>query len=592
MFLTKFSICLLVSTFTVAILLLIKKVFRNQLSAKWQYNIWFLLLVAMALPFIPSQWIDIGEKFILFDWNPPEEMNTTAIHSSNDHLLNEKNWIQDFTVSVNHSTSDILNMTIGILWLTGIMISAIFVSIAWLQLRKIKRSVSKITQDDYLSLFEQAKQRLNISKQLIIGESPLVNSPMTFGIFQTYIVLPVHFDKYLTKEEVNYIFLHELNHFKFKDILSNYCIVIFQALYWFNPLVWYAFKEMRLDREIACDIAVLKLVNQHLHTAYGKTILRFANHTSIQRSFSFVNQLNGSKKQLTKRIKNIASFQSESKLLKLKSIIIFLLVGVFVMIQIPFVSAMAADNNQYHFDNKHTEYIDLVDYFSGYKGSFVLYDMQADQFRIYNEKLSTTRVSPDSTYKIYSALLSLESNIISPNNSLIKWDGTTYDYKAWNQNQDLNTAMTYSVNWYFQELDRRLKIDTIQAFLKNIKYGNQDLSGGIDQYWLESSLRISPVEQVQLLNVFYSNEFGWKEKNIQSIKSALKLEEKDNAVLYGKTGTGTVNGQDINGWFIGFVETNDNTYIFATNIQNEINSNGSNAVEITLEILKDFGIYR
>lgn len=52
-----------------------------------------------------------------------------------------------------------------------------------------------------------------------------------------------------------------------------------------------------------------------------------------------------------------------------------------------------------------------------------------------------------------------------------------------------------------------------------------------------------------------------------------------------------MNGKNINGWFIGYVETKNNTYFFATNIQNEDDSSGSKAGEITLSILKDLGIY-
>jgi len=71
----------------------------------------------------------------------------------------------------------------------------------------------------------------------------------------------------------------------------------------------------------------------------------------------------------------------------------------------------------------------------------------------------------------------------------------------------------------------------------------------------------------------------------------MKLEQKNSRGLYGKTGTGTVNGNEINGWFIGYVESEENTYYFATNIQNEENASGKNAAEITLSILKEKGIY-
>ena len=234
---------------------------------------------------------------------------------------------------------------------------------------------------------------------------------------------------------------------------------------------------------------------------------------------------------------------------------------------------------------------DLNDYFVGYDGSFVLYDMKADEYRIYNKDKSTLRVSPNSTYKIYSALIGLESHVITSDHSIMKWNGMKYPYESWNSDQNLSTAMRNSVTWYFQELDQRIPQDTIQAYLEQMDYGNEDLSGG-SNYWLESSLKISPVEQVQLLSAFYTNQFGFKDKNIQTVKDSLALEVNDGSRLFGKTGTGNVNGKNINGWFIGYVETKDNTYFFATNLLNKDHSYGSKAAEITLSILRDKGIYK
>lgn len=159
----------------------------------------------------------------------------------------------------------------------------------------------------------------------------------------------------------------------------------------------------------------------------------------------------------------------------------------------------------------------------------------------------------------------------------------------WRSN--LETALNRSVNWYFQQIDQEIGLDSVQSYLNQIHYGNQDTSGGLEQYWLESTLKISPVEQVELLHSFYNNSFDFQEEHIEAVKNALQMDEKNSSVLYGKTGTGNVNGKDINGWFIGFVETETNTYFFATNIQDEDKASGSIATEITLAILKDKQIF-
>ncbi|HBF6803377.1 TPA: class D beta-lactamase, partial [Clostridioides difficile] len=130
-----------------------------------------------------------------------------------------------------------------------------------------------------------------------------------------------------------------------------------------------------------------------------------------------------------------------------------------------------------------------------------------------------------------------------------------------------------------------------QTYLRQIGYGNYDVSGGISNFWLESSLKISPIEQVKLLESFYTNKFKFEDKNIETVKDSLLISKKDGISLFGKTGTANINGKDVNGWFIGYLEKNENTYFFATNIQSKDYSNGSSASKITLSILNDKKIY-
>src|SRR5699024_10474974 len=142
--------------------------------------------------------------------------------------------------------------------------------------------------------------------------------PLTFGIFKTYIILPHHSEVRLSMDGLKHVLLHELHHYKYKDIATNYLIILFQALYWFNPLTWMAFKNMRLDREIACDSAVLGMLEQKQHSSYGNTILMFADQHYLSRQFAMVNQIASSKKQLKRRIEHIAAFASETNAIKWK----------------------------------------------------------------------------------------------------------------------------------------------------------------------------------------------------------------------------------------------------------------------------------
>ena len=151
--------------------------------------------------------------------------------------------------------------------------------------------------------------------------------------------------------------------------------------------------------------------------------------------------------------------------------------------------------------------------------------------------------------------------------------------------------MSSSVNWYFREIDERLGVSGVCSYIQKIGYGNEDLSAGFPEYWMESSLEISPIEQVELLIRLQNNSFGFDPGNINAVKEAICLFSSDTGTFYGKTGTGRVNGQDVNGWFTGFIETENNTYYFAANIAADSDADGSNAAETALAVLSDMNIW-
>ena len=204
---------------------------------------------------------------------------------------------------------------------------------------------------------------------------------------------------------------------------------------------------------------------------------------------------------------------------------------------------------------------------------------------------ATLRTAPNSTYKIYDALFGLEEGIITPKASFMAWDGTNYPFEAWNADQDLYSAMESSVNWYFQEIDRQMGASALRNYVKKIGYGNENISSDLSSYWMQSTLKISPVEQVELLKDLYNNDFGFTPENVNTIKDSICLFSTDERSFYGKTGTGRIDGQDVNGWFVGFVCTNGNTYFFATNIQGNANATGNSASEITKSILSELNIW-
>lgn len=456
----------------------------------------------------------------------------------------------------------------------------------------IKKSALPLQNPAVYRLYHDCLAEMHITKPLPIYSTAFLKSPVIAGLFKPRIYLPIHLISDYNVKDMRFMLLHELGHYKYKDALANYLMNIIGILYWFNPFVWYSLKEMKNDREVACDTSVLKLLDEDTYEDYGNTLINFAEKISFT-PFPFATGISGSMKQMQKRIINIANYHPASFRKNLHSALAYIAIALFLLGTAPILSIQAAENNRYYFNEtgRNITYIDLSNVFGDYNGSFVLYDATEDSWQIYNKDYAVTRISPASTFKIYSALFGLESGSITPEQSLIPWNGQNYMYDLWNADQTLESAMQNSVTWYFQALDCQTGLSSIKEYVQETGYGNQLIEGDISSYWINSSLKISPIEQVEMLMKLYYNQLEFSPENINAVKDSIRLYSTDKGTISGKTGTEEVNGKNTSGWFIGYIERNNHVYFFAANIQSETLASGPLATELTFSILSDLGLW-
>ena len=230
---------------------------------------------------------------------------------------------------------------------------------------------------------------------------------------------------------------------------------------------------------------------------------------------------------------------------------------------------------------------DLKTFFEKYKhdGCFVLYDLKNDKYQKYNTERCAQRFIPASTFKIFNSLAALECGVIKDEKEIIKWDGNKRSYENWNQDLDLGQAFKYSAVWFYQELARRIGDERMKNYIELNKYGNMDISGGIDRFWLDGALRISPDEQITFLEHLYKNDLKFSQRSIDIVKKIMIYDEKDDYIIRAKTGW-AVRTKDQIGWFVGYVETKENVYFFATNLVAKMPEEGFNSrFKITYDIL-------
>jgi bla regulator protein BlaR1 len=591
----RFFICNIFIVFMIGIILIARRIFKKYLSSRMQYHLWFIMLALLTVPFLPIHLIGFMQVFSwLKNLTISSANNVTTSLQGTPTIISTRStdWINDFSMSVSRETPSVIGFLLFGIWLAGILVMTILVARSSIRLHHLKQSALPLQNQAVRMLYKECLQEMNVKKMIPIYSTAFLKSPVMVGFFAPCIYLPIHLISDYHAADMRYMLLHELQHYKHKDTLANYLMNLTGIVYWFNPLIWYALKEMRSDREVACDTSVLQMLNENDYEAYGNTLINFASKVSLF-PFPFASGMGGSMKQMRRRILNIASYKSFSFGKKLQSAIVFIMIALLLFGLAPILSIYAAEESHYQWETKNETItsINLSAYFKGYNGSFVLYDLENNAWEIYNQDYATLRVAPNSTYKIYDALFGLEAGAITPEQSQINWNEETHSFEAWNADQDLNSAMKNSVNWYFQSIDTQIGAKTVKNYIQKIGYGNQDMTGDFPSYWMESSLKISPIEQVKLLEKFYNNNFGFSPENIQAVKDSICLSSSPRGSFYGKTGTGRVNNQDVNGWFIGYIEISGHTYFFSTNIQADTDATGVAASEITLSILSDLGIF-
>ena len=562
-----------------------------------QYNLSIIFLAILIVPFLPinSAPSSISWRHLLTASSSTNGDIQTTFLSGNGYNLDK---INDFAVSVSTQIPTFIHTLLVFFWSIGIFIMFFLLYRSVKQVKALHSSALPLQNEELNALYIECLNEVNSKHTIPIYSTAFLKSPVLAGFLHPRIYLPIHLISdfnagTISATNIRYMLLHELQHYKHKDILIGYLINTVNVFYWFNPLIWYFLKRIRQERELACDSAVLQLLKETEYKSYGNTLINFAETIALS-PFPFTMGISGNIKQLKGRILNIASFHQPTFKQKIRGYLICIFVSTIIIGCIPILSVYASDQTGYHFDTteKNITQLNLSYNFGDYTGSFVLYDQSADRWNIYNMDHASTRVSPNSTYKIYDALLGLESGIITPEHSTFTWNGEPYPFHSWEADQDLTSAIHNSVNWYFQAIDSQAGFEAVRTFLQTINYGNQNTGTNLNLYWTDFSLKISPIEQVELLQDFYQNNFHFDSKNIQAVKKALLLSTTSSGSLYGKTGTGRVNGKDVNGWFIGYIETSNNTYYFATNIQSSSGATGSQATEITESVLSNLGIWK
>ncbi len=247
---------------------------------------------------------------------------------------------------------------------------------------------------------------------------------------------------------------------------------------------------------------------------------------------------------------------------------------------------------------------DWSEYFDGFNGAAVVYDVSNMKYAIFNSELALTQRSPCSTFKIISSLIALENGIIEPDNSIRKWSGELFWNKDWNHDIDFSEAFRKSCVWYFREVIDNIGHNIMQKELNKLRYGNCDISDwegrlntnennrALTGFWIESSLKISPKEQTEVMERIFGVNSVYSKETQNNLKQVMLVTEENKAdiPIYGKTGMGVDYDTAVDAWFTGFAENKgENVYfcVYLGKTDDKVISSDT-ARKIAIRIMSDY----
>lgn len=301
------------------LIVLVQRVFGAALPAKWRYGFWFVLLGVLLLPSLPESSLSVYNALpkprtaaapvgplialpIKRDASPGANSTERVSAGSSEEEMVDNPESPGMWQGLAMIWAGTACVAIGILLLVN-------VRFAW---RVCK--LGEVADPRMHELLRVCKKELGIDRGVRLVEMSEVTSPAITGIFRPTLLVPAGFSRSLGPAEMRYVFLHELGHLVRGDVRVNALLAVIQAAHWFNPLLWWAFRQMRADRELACDAWVLAHVDGREGGGYGETLLKLMDRFPPGRQTAGLVGILENHRALKIRIERIAAFSAASRM--------------------------------------------------------------------------------------------------------------------------------------------------------------------------------------------------------------------------------------------------------------------------------------
>lgn len=466
------------------VILLVKCILRDKISGKWSYLLWMLLVVKLIIPFGPQSNLSVFNKVPinisqsnLYD----ESLDITTNEYTEDYDIDSRTYSSDVegNVIINEESAfksnkeyvnykNIVFDILPLIWVGGFITSlfvAIFMNLALNY--NIKKGNKNIDERLELILIK-CKNKIKVRANIGIKVNKNIRTPGLCKVIKPEIIFP-YYMKDLSYDEVEYILLHELSHYKRRDILSNYFLILLQCIHWFNPFIWYFFKKIREDMELATDEMVLRVLDESEYKNYARTIITLIERVNIIPKNIGVLGMADDKKIIKKRINMI----KKAKLFKNRKTLISI-IGISCMLILGSILLTSKNNSKDDIVKGNLE--GLLQYKNAYVGnaSNINNLLQQLTFGMEKEKIELKTNKEPYGIKVYYKLKNINKSEVENKlfvNSTIIFslidNLENIEYYILDKDSDEESEVKYEFNFNKRDVENILGIDSINKFNEN-----------------------------------------------------------------------------------------------------------------------------
>jgi beta-lactamase class D len=225
----------------------------------------------------------------------------------------------------------------------------------------------------------------------------------------------------------------------------------------------------------------------------------------------------------------------------------------------------------------------------GTLGTFVAYKVDDYLIIASDRERSGEGRLPASTFKIANSLIALETGVVQdPDKDVFKWDGVKRANEDWNKDHTLRSAIAVSAFPVYQEIARRIGQEQMQKYVDLFEYGNRNIGGGIDTFWVSGDLRIDPVQQVDFVDRLRRGVLPISKRSQELVRDILPVTKVGDAIIRAKTGL-TDGEHGSLGWLVGWAEKGSANTVFALNLDCREPRHIADRMKLTQQCLTDIG---